>query len=172
MRAFAASTLLACLPLWMTASHQDRGADKTAAPASPPLQPTADPELQCLALNIYHEARSEPELGQIAVAQVTLNRVQSPAFPGSICAVVKQGEPMPGRCQFSWWCDGRPDRPTEPIAWQQALAISKRVITDKVVDPTQGALYYHTTSVKPDWAGRFKRTTRIGRHLFYRPARS
>ncbi len=170
MRPFAASTVLACLPLLLTASHPEFGASKDAASA---LHPSGiDPELQCLALNIYHEARSEPELGQIAVAQVTLNRVQSPAFPDSICAVVKQGEQRPGRCQFSWWCDGRSDLPAEPDAWQKALALGQRLLEDRAIDPTQGALYYHATSVKPDWAERFKRTTRIGRHLFYRPTRS
>lgn len=132
--------------------------------------PTLDQDLHCLALNIYHEARSEPESGQIAVARVTLNRVQSEAFPKSVCGVVKQGGRKLNRCQFSWWCDGQPDDPTEAHAWQRSLEISRRVLADEVPDPTNGALYYHTDYVKPKWSRQFQRTTRIGRHLFYRPS--
>lgn len=173
MRALLPSMLLVWVPVLLTGSHPDPDQGGRAGDILPsPTTSSIDPELHCLALNIYHEARSEPELGQIAVAQVTLNRVQSPHFPDSICAVVKQGTNRPGRCQFSWWCDGRPDRPTEPEAWQQALAIGRRVLEDRVMDPTQGALYYHATSVRPEWSNRFKRTARIGRHLFYRPTRS
>ena len=68
--------------------------------------------LRCMALNIYHEARGEPIEGKIAVGHVVLNRAASRRFPGQICAVVKQGgENRRYRCQFSWWCDGRSDRP-------------------------------------------------------------
>jgi spore germination cell wall hydrolase CwlJ-like protein len=130
-----------------------------------------DEELHCLALNIYHEARSEPRSGQIAVARVTLNRVESSAFPGSVCDVVKQGGEKRNRCQFSWWCDGKSDEPTEPRAWRRSLEIGKRVLADKVADPTNGALFYHADYVQPKWSRSFDRTAQIGRHLFYRPSR-
>lgn len=129
-------------------------------------------DLRCLALNIYHEARSEPEAGQIAVALVTLNRVASSRFPGSICAVVKQGgSKKRHRCQFSWWCDGRSDRPTDQGAWRRAMEVARRVLEDAVPDPTRGALYYHASYVKPSWSRAYNRTARIGRHLFYRPTK-
>lgn len=144
---------------------------KSAAPTPAAKEPEIDEDLYCLALNIYHEARSEPESGQIAVARVTLNRVASKSFPSSICAVVQQGGEKRHRCQFSWWCDGKSDQPTESRAWRRSLEISRRVLANEVSDPTYGALYYHADYVQPSWSSRLKRTTRIGRHLFYRPAR-
>jgi N-acetylmuramoyl-L-alanine amidase len=76
------------------------------------------------------------------------------------------------RCQFSWWCDGKPDDPKEQKAWKRSLEIGRRVLADEVPDPTDGALYYHTDYVSPKWSRHFERTTRIGRHLFYRPTQS
>ncbi|WP_342450083.1 cell wall hydrolase [Thiorhodococcus minor] len=140
-----------------------------AAPEAAPAFNEQD--LRCLALNIYHEARSEPKSGQVAVARVTLNRVASRAFPGSICEVVKQGGIKRNRCQFSWWCDGRSDLPTEKRAWRQAMEIARNVLDDAVPDPTRGALYYHANYTKPSWSRVYHRTTRIGRHLFYRPTK-
>lgn len=128
-----------------------------------------DEDLRCLALNIYHEARSEPRKGQIAVARVTLNRVESKAFPNSVCGVVKQGGQKRHRCQFSWWCDGKSDHPSDSQAWQRSLKVGKQVLADKAADPTKGALFYHADYVKPKWSKAFNRTAQIGRHLFYRP---
>ncbi|MTW19907.1 cell wall hydrolase [Allochromatium palmeri] len=182
MRTLSTALLAAIVPTILTASHakpSDPGtvttletADATQASPRPPEKHAIDPDLQCLALNIYHEARSEPESGQIAVARVTLNRVESDAFPGSICGVVKQGGQKRHRCQFSWWCDGKPDDPKEQRAWKRSLEISRRVLADEISDPTNGALYYHTDYVSPKWSRHFQRTTRIGRHLFYRPTQS
>lgn len=151
------------------------------ASAIPPEGPTAvaahaispiDEELHCLALNIYHEARSEPLSGQLAVAQVTLNRVASKSFPHSVCEVVKQGGQKRNRCQFSWWCDGKSDQPTEMKAWRKSLDLGRRVLAEQLSDPTDGALFYHATYVSPKWSRSFQRTTQIGRHLFYRPTSS
>ena len=125
--------------------------------------------LVCMALNIYHEARSESELGQLAVAAVTLNRVESEAFPNSVCEVVKQGGERRHRCQFSWWCDGKRDTPTDTAAWDAALRLGRLSLQGMTSDPTKGALYYHATYVKPTWSRKFERTARIGAHLFYRP---
>jgi spore germination cell wall hydrolase CwlJ-like protein len=132
----------------------------------------SDKALRCLALNVYHEARSEPVVGQVAVAAVTLNRVASGAFPDSVCGVVEQGGQERNHCQFSWWCDGRTDAPRNKEAWQEALRVSLRALTGKAPDPTGGALFYHTTSVHPRWSRTFERTARIGRHLFYKPGRA
>ena len=128
-------------------------------------------DLRCLALNIYHEARSESRKGQIAVARVTLNRVESQAFPDSVCAVVKQGGEKRHQCQFSWWCDGKSDRPVDSRAWRRSLEIGRQALANKAADPTEGALFYHADYVKPQWSKVFDRTARIGRHLFYRPSR-
>ncbi len=126
--------------------------------------------LECLAMNVYHEARSEPVKGQVAVASVTLNRVKSGKFPGSVCEVVKQGTRR--SCQFSWWCDGKKDAPSDEEAWENARRIALRALMGLAEDPTKGALYYHATHVKPSWSRALERTTRIGQHLFYKPSGS
>ena len=136
----------------------------------PPMSERERKEAEhCLALNIYHEARSEPSKGQEAVAAVTINRVASAAFPDSVCQVVKQGGKKRNGCQFSWWCDRNSDHPREHGAWEEALYLSRKALDGKVSDPTNGALYYHANYVKPRWARTFKRTNKIGRHLFYKP---
>ena len=146
--------------------------DPVAKPAPPtPLVDTADfdESLHCLALNVYHEARSETEAGQLAVATVTLNRVHSKAFPDSVCDVVKQGGEQLHRCQFSWWCDGKSDRPTEAEAWKNAQHISRQALLGLAKDPTNKALYYHATYVNPRWSRKMQQTARIDQHIFYRP---
>lgn len=117
--------------------------------------------LTCLALNIYHEARGEPVEGQIAVAQVTLNRVASPAYPDTVCDVVWQ------RSQFSWTGDGRSDRPRERGAWVQAIVVAARVKAGMTPDVVGGALHYHADYVSPRWARAYVEVARIGRHVFY-----
>ena len=125
--------------------------------------------LQCLALNLYHEARSEPLEGQIAVAAVTLNRVRSGDFPDSVCGVVKQGgQKQLNRCQFSWWCDGKSDEPANAEAWAKSEALARRALFGELADPTGGALWYHATYVSPFWSNRKVQTAWIGRHIFYR----
>lgn len=138
-----------------------------------PTAPRPDRELDCLALNIYWEARSESLLGRIAVAAVTLNRVAAPAFPDGVCAVVFQGEDL-GRhmCQFSWRCDGRTDRPRNLVAWEEARRVARLALSDGVDDPTGGALWYHADHVLPAWAGEMTLQAQIGHHLFYNLAAS
>lgn len=127
-------------------------------------------ELDCLALNIYHEARGEPELGKLAVGHVTLNRVADARFPMTVCGVVRQGgEAKLHRCQFSWWCDGRSDRPRDTEAWQAVRAVARKVYLGFSVDPTEGALWYHADSVLPSWGKVLTRGPQIGQHLFYLP---
>lgn len=129
--------------------------------------------VMCLALNIYHEARSEPLAGQIAVAEVVLNRVASPHFPDNVCDVVKQGEyvndhPVRNRCQFSWWCDGKSDKPKDTVRWGEAINLAAAMSQNEFVDITEGALYYHATYVSPSWAKHYKKTVKIDNHIFYR----
>lgn len=126
------------------------------------------PDVECLALNIYHEARGEPVAGKVAVGHVVLNRVQDKRFPNQACAVVRQGgEKRLNHCQFSWWCDGRSDQPRDAEAWAQALDIAKQVYDGKTVDPTGGALWYHADYVSPSWGKTLPRGPKIGRHIFY-----
>lgn len=125
-------------------------------------------DLRCLALNIYWESRSEPVAGQIAVASVTMNRVRSSRFPDSICDVVRQGgEIRRHRCQFSWWCDGKKDKPLEVAAWRRANTLARLAYAGVMDDPTDGALWYHADYVKPRWAKHKQSTVKIGRHIFY-----
>lgn len=151
-----------------------------AAPAArnsrwvPRVGPDLEAELHCLALNVYWEARSEPALGRLAVAEVTLNRVAHRDFPKTICDVVRQGaEQGLHRCQFSWVCDRRSNEPDHDAAWRDAELVAYAALFLNLPDPTRGALWYHADYVTPPWAGAMAEATRIGRHLFYRgPART
>jgi spore germination cell wall hydrolase CwlJ-like protein len=125
-------------------------------------------ELRCLALNIYFEARSEPESGQRAVGHVVINRVAHPRYPDSVCEVVQQGgEQVLHRCQFSWWCDGQSDRPMNQQAWAKSLRLAWKVYFGILEDTTGGALWYHATYVKPYWSDSLLKGDRIGQHVFY-----
>ena len=136
--------------------------------AMPEQDFTAD-ELQCMALNIYWEANRSSDLDLRAVAHVTVNRASASGFPGSVCDVVTQGGESPlHTCQFEWWCDGRSDEPTDLAAWRRALGIAEKVLTGQDSDPTDGALFFHNSSVTPSWSSDRLRTIRIGDHIFYR----
>lgn len=126
----------------------------------------------CLAMAIYFEARSEPIAGQLAVAQVVENRVASRHYPDNICEVVmegpvyKSGHPKRNMCQFSFWCDGKPETINDNDAWQTALRIAKSV---KDIDVSEGATHYHSIDVSPAWRYTMQTTVVIGRHIFYKP---
>lgn len=125
--------------------------------------------LMCLALNVYHEARSEPLQGQAAVAHVVLNRVASGRWPDDVCSVVEQGyEKGRFKCQFSWYCDGKPDEPTEILAWAKSVLVANQVLTGVVPDVTNGATHYHARYVNPYWSASLSKTVTYGSHLFYR----
>ena len=122
---------------------------------------------ECLALAMYWEARGEGTLGMQAVGSVVLNRVQHRNFPDTVCAVVFQGGEAPP-CQFSWWCDGKSDRPRDTRQWRHAVHTAERLLTRRYSDPTRGALYFHSTTVNSSWHRRQHATVRIGGHRFYR----
>ena len=126
-------------------------------------------EWKCLAEALYFEARGESVAGQFAVAEVILNRVDVAAFPETVCGVVKQGTGRLNACQFSFACDGRPERIIEPAAFTRAGKIARLMLDGAPRALTQGATYFHTIAVNPPWARRFARTAEIGRHYFYRP---
>ena len=140
------------------------GSDPAQIDALP--QASGDAQWQCLATALYHEARGESVKGQIAVAEVILNRVDSPAYPRSVCGVVQQGGK--GGCQFSYTCDGRSDRISDRAAWARAGKIARSMRDGAPRVLTAGATHFHTVNVRPGWARRFDRTASIGAHLFYR----
>lgn len=125
---------------------------------------------ECLALNIYYEARSSNLADKAAVADVVLNRSLDRRYPGSICEVVQDGY-KPGRsdCQFSWYCDGKEDVPHDMDRWNEAQSIAWDMITlGKYRGITEGATHYHATYVDPYWADSLQMVGTIGKHVFYR----
>jgi N-acetylmuramoyl-L-alanine amidase len=130
----------------------------------------AESEIACLALTIYYEARGEPEAGKRAVGYVVMNRARNGGFPADVCDVVRQGGERRHRCQFSWWCDGLSDRPRDKQALRQSLSLAQSIYNGCVADPTRGALWFHSTGVKPAWSTSSGPGKRIGRHVFYRGA--
>ncbi|MCA0997650.1 cell wall hydrolase [Alloyangia pacifica] len=131
-------------------------------------QATGGAQFQCLAEALYFEARGESLQGQFAVAEVIMNRVDSPRFPGSICGVVNQGTGRLHACQFSYTCDGRPEHVSEKAAWDRVAKVAKAVMTGAPRVLTKGATFYHTRAVRPSWARKFTKTASIGAHYFYR----
>ena len=125
--------------------------------------------LTCLALNVYYEARSEPMVGQYAVAHVVLNRVANESFPDDACKVVKQGYSKGlGKCQFSWYCDGKSDVPKDELSWLYARVVAYNVLYDYHKDNTEGATYYHANYVRPWWSKHYDKTVTHGSHIFYK----
>ena len=132
-------------------------------------------QLQCMALNIYHEARSDSTLGQEAVGMVTMNRVYSDKYPDTICDVVYQshlnsrGNPIRNKCQFSWYCDGKSDTPVDQDKWMEAQSIAFNMMEfGDYRGITEGATHYHATYVDPFWASSLQMVGRIGAHIYYR----
>jgi N-acetylmuramoyl-L-alanine amidase len=124
--------------------------------------PEVDPKQhECLAMNIYHEARGERVEGQIAVAHVTINRVSHDKWGTSICDVVYEPK------QFSWTHMIKDHTPKDSKAWSNAKIIARDVMIGNTEDPTMGAVFYHANYVNPDWAEYMDLSKVIGRHLFY-----
>lgn len=124
-------------------------------------------ELACLALVIYHEARAEPLVGQVAVAEVVLNRVASDAYPDTVCGVVEQGYDHKPRCAFSFYCDGKPDTPYEKGAWIEAQIVAHLSLHEGVrVQGLEHVLNYHADYVHPSWAASMRVVAHIGKHIF------
>jgi N-acetylmuramoyl-L-alanine amidase len=134
----------------------------------------ADKQIECLALNIYYEARSSNLADQAAVADVVLNRVESSKYPDTVCKVVKQarlwkGNPVRDKCQFSWYCDGKSDTPTDLDAWLNAQYIAYQMLNNgRFRGISENATHYHAHYVKPYWTKSFTLVGTIGAHKFYR----
>ena len=147
--------------------------------------------VECLAKNIYFEAKSQSFVGQVAVALVVLNRVMNKHYPSTICAVIYEGPtseswktrhipdlaakervyyPRRDRCQFSWYCDGKADKVKEESAYEKAHKIAWLVVNGHMFDFTQGATHYHADYVQPKWIKQKNmiRIAQIDNHIFYR----
>ncbi len=146
---------------------------KTLVNGQPDYASLIDPkdsarQQRCLAEAVYFEARSEPEEGQAAVAQVVLNRVRSGLYPSNVCGVVYQDRNRPFACQFSFACEGKSLRVEEPGPWATAVRIAQDVTSGKLYNAKVGsALNYHANYVMPYWASTLKRVGQIGHHIFY-----
>ncbi|RDI55114.1 spore germination cell wall hydrolase CwlJ-like protein [Microvirga subterranea] len=126
-------------------------------------------EQRCLAEAVYFEARSEPEEGQAAVAQVVLNRVKSGLYPSSICGVVYQNRHRHLACQFTFACEGKALRIGESDSWDRAKRVASAVLEGRTyLADVGGATHYHANYVRPYWARRLKKMDVIGRHIFYK----
>ena len=129
-----------------------------------------------MALNIYHEARGEPIVGQVAVAQSVLNRVADKRYPNTVCGVVKQAKysawnaevPIRNQCQYSWFCDGKPDAPLDDKSMLESTIVAQLVLSGGSRDITGGATHYHADYVQPYWADSLTITIKIGSHIYYR----
>ena len=147
------------------------------------MMPAIEKSIECMAMNIYHEARNESHAGRRAVGFVTMNRVYSDLFPDTVCEVVYQARlsrwhlensgknvPLRNQCQFSWYCDGKSDKVYEPAKYEDARLLAYQIIMgyNNMVDITNGALWYHADYVNPYWAKDYDRVGKIDTHIFYK----
>ena len=146
------------------------GAVPDAAEAADPTTPK-----ECLAMALYHEARGEPVEGQVAVANVIMNRVDSRYHPDTVCGVVYKNAHRKNACQFSFACDGVPDRPKEGEAWGKKLALAEEILgcdeacrdAKRQKGGIESSTHYHATYVSPSWASKLERKGKVGNHVFY-----
>ena len=125
-------------------------------------------ELDCLAKAVYYEARSEPTRGQMAVAEVVMNRVNDSRFPKTVCGVVYQGQTREVGCQFTFTCDGSLRIAPAGPAWDRARDVALHVALGLNKPVTDHATHYHTDTVNPYWSPGMVKTTEVGQHIFYR----
>ena len=141
-----------------------------------------DRSTECLALNMYHEARGQGIAGELAVTAVVLNRVNDKRYPNTVCEVVEQGPtraswqdpkirfPIKNRCQFSWYCDGKSDTARNKKIYNRMYNLADAILGNEIsfLDITGGATHYHADYVSPAWAKTKTKTVEIQDHIFYR----
>ena len=138
-----------------------------------PIPAQASEDKSCLAEAMYYEARDQGWRGMLAVGVVIQNRVRDPRYPDDACGVVQQGRywrgsPIKNKSQFSYYCDGKPERPAEKEPWATALDLAGILLLGHlVVDGVGDATHYHTTSVRPSWSRKLSFRRVIGDHVFY-----
>ncbi|WP_354038661.1 cell wall hydrolase [Devosia sp. UYZn731] len=160
-------------PIPMQASEQlayaRANAPATGAYAAGAVMTADAKQLWCLSTAIYFEARGESYRGQVAVAQVVLNRVKDHRYPNTICGVVYQNQTRRNSCQFSFACDGIPERIDDQKSWAQAEEIAGKVTSGELyLTEVADATHYHASYVRPAWAPRMTKVTQIGLHIFYK----
>jgi spore germination cell wall hydrolase CwlJ-like protein len=161
-------------PIGLVFQHAIARVGGDSGEAKPPPRPLAelvaayagdaapDKEQECLANAVYFEARSEPMEGQLAVAEVVINRAASGRYPATLCAVITQP------AQFSFIRRGRfPAVKKKPEAWRRAVAIARIARAGLAKGLASNILWYHAAYVSPRWGRRLNRETRIGLHIFY-----
>ena len=132
------------------------------------------PQMWCLAQNIYYEARGSNRADRMAVADVVINRVQHTYYPNTICKVVHQGQQYADgqmirhKCQFSWFCDGKSDKPKNTKVYNEISELVNYISDYDIIDITDGATHYHADYVRPSWAKTKTKTIEIEDHIFYR----
>ena len=146
----------------------------TPAYASEELNDNEYTERKCLVEAIYFEGRSESVLAQLAIANVILERVKQPAFPDTVCKVVRagryyKGNPIRNKCAFSYWCDGKSEKMYNKNAKEIAIEVATMAVKGVLVDSTMYATHYHATYVYPYWARHytFEIIGQLGFHIFY-----
>ena len=138
---------------------------------SAPLQ--ASDDRSCLAEAMYFEARDQGWRGMLAVGVVVKNRMMHPRWPSTACDVVRQGRywngnPVRHQCQFSYWCDGKHERPMPPQPWSTALDLANQILAaDLTIEGLEEATHYHALSVTPRWSRTLDHCGTIGQHKFY-----
>jgi hypothetical protein len=130
--------------------------------------PKMNRELKCLSEALYFEARGEQIEGQIAVADVIINRKNSNQFPSTICGVVSEGSHKRHACQFSYNCDGKLELIYDKKTYRRIVKLSAMILNGAFSDVTNGATFFHASEVSPSWSKKFKKTRKIGRHIFYK----
>ncbi len=130
--------------------------------------PKMNRELKCLSEALYFEARGEQIEGQIAVADVIINRKNSKRFPRTICGVVSEGSHKRNACQFSYNCDGKLELIYDKKTYKRIVKLSSMILNGAFSDITKGATFFHASEVSPSWSKKFKKTRKIGRHIFYK----
>lgn len=172
--AVAASILFMVIALTMSVSLlqwavSDKLAKFEPAESSQITVAVRERQLGCLARNIYYEAGSEPFEGKVAVAQVTLNRVESGQFPADVCKTIYQKNVVYEKviCQFSWACDRDSGRPPNNPNYRESMEVAKKVLLEDFRLPTlKEAMYYHADYINPGW--RREKVAKIGHHIFYK----
>lgn len=172
LKLLAFLVLLISVPTTIANSIEDENEPLRSMP------PYAEEQRLCLAKNIYFESGNQSLAGRVAVANVTMNRVIHHKFPNTICDVVYQGPtfknwrgehyPIRGRCQFSWYCDGKSDEPKDSKTWMESLRIADAVLYMEYQDISDGALWYHADYVSPNWSNHLRKVMVIDNHIFYR----
>lgn len=162
----------AALLLFLVSGLPANGSSPGSVEPPPPAASASDAEIDCLAEAMYFEARGENVPGKVAVAEVILNRRDSPHYPDTVCEVVHQGydpaAPRLHRCQFSYYCDGKPEAYGNREKLEGIRALAWGLLRGGARPLTGGATHFHATYVEPSWARRMEKVRAVDSHVFYR----